>query len=194
MPKVAIDYSRTIIYKVCCKDTTVTDIYVGHTTDFNNRKRLHKSSCNNPNNKKYNFNIYQKIRDNNGWENWDMIMIENYPCNNKREAETRERYFIETLKACLNCIIPTRTKKEYQKEYREINKKQISKKMKEYNKNYYEQNKEQIIKKHKEQMTCDCGSIFNINKKYRHEHTHKHKDYMSLLENENNKDDEEKCL
>ena len=31
MPKIIIDYSNTIIYKITCKDTENKDVYVGHT-------------------------------------------------------------------------------------------------------------------------------------------------------------------
>jgi len=34
MPKENIDYSNTIIYKICCSDFSITDLYVGHTTNF----------------------------------------------------------------------------------------------------------------------------------------------------------------
>jgi len=34
MPKVEIDYSQTIIYKICCKDPNITDIYIGHTSNL----------------------------------------------------------------------------------------------------------------------------------------------------------------
>ena len=51
MPKLPIDYSKTIIYKIVCNDTNITDCYVGHTTDFTRRKQLHKNDCNNPNGK-----------------------------------------------------------------------------------------------------------------------------------------------
>jgi hypothetical protein len=34
MPKQPMDYSKTIVYKICCKDVDVKDVYVGHTTDF----------------------------------------------------------------------------------------------------------------------------------------------------------------
>ena len=37
------------------------------------------------------------IRKNGGWENWCMIEIEKYPCNDKNEAKARERYWLETL-------------------------------------------------------------------------------------------------
>ena len=36
MPKSQIEFSHTIIYKICCKDTNVNDIYVGNTTNFVN--------------------------------------------------------------------------------------------------------------------------------------------------------------
>ena len=32
MPKKEIDYSNTIIYRIVCKDTNITECYVGHTT------------------------------------------------------------------------------------------------------------------------------------------------------------------
>jgi hypothetical protein len=47
MPKIEVDYSRTIIYKICCKDPTIEEIYVGHTTNFTKRKYQHKIACNN---------------------------------------------------------------------------------------------------------------------------------------------------
>ena len=51
MPKDDIDYSNTIIYKIYCIDKTITDFYIGHTTNVTKRKYYHKSSCNNLDNK-----------------------------------------------------------------------------------------------------------------------------------------------
>ena len=39
------------------------------------------------------------IRENEGWNNWSMIEIEKYPCNDKNEACARERYWYELLNA-----------------------------------------------------------------------------------------------
>ena len=64
MPKKLIDYSKTIIYKIVCNDLTITEVYVGHTTNFIKRKAPHKYNCNNPNSKSYNFKIYNIIRNN----------------------------------------------------------------------------------------------------------------------------------
>ena len=29
-----VDYSKSVIYKLCCKDPTITDIYIGSTTNM----------------------------------------------------------------------------------------------------------------------------------------------------------------
>ena len=104
MPRHNIDYSKTIIYKIVCKDLNVTDLYVGSTSNFIKRKYTHKFSCTSENNKKYNFKVYQIIRENGGWDNWDMIEIEKFSCINKREAEAEEDKVMRELKATMNMI------------------------------------------------------------------------------------------
>jgi hypothetical protein len=141
MPRKPIDYSRTIIYKIVSKDLNISKCYVGHTTDFTNRKRQHKSICNNSNNKAYNSYVYSFIRENGGFENFDMIEVEKFSCSDVNEAHKQERYWIETLNAELNQQIPTRTIKEY----RENNREYILEKKKEY----YEQNKIYILEQRK---------------------------------------------
>jgi hypothetical protein len=103
MPKNEIDYSNTIIYKIICKDEKISDVYVGHTTNFVKRKCLHKNSCNNLNNK---LKIYNIIRENGGWDNWDMIEIARYNCNDNREARIKEQEHYDLLKATLNSCPP----------------------------------------------------------------------------------------
>ena len=101
MPKNEMNYNNTIIYKIVCNDINVKDLYVGHTTNFKQRKSGHKTECNMNVGRKY--EIMNKYG---GWNNWSMVAIENYPCKNRLEAEAKERYWIETLKANLNSIIP----------------------------------------------------------------------------------------
>ena len=38
MPLQEIDYSKTHFYKIVCKELSVKDCYIGHTTNFNRRK------------------------------------------------------------------------------------------------------------------------------------------------------------
>jgi hypothetical protein len=131
MPLVAVNYLNTIIYKIVCKDLSITDVYIGQTTNFRTRKSQHKRNCCNLDYKKHNLKVYQYIRENGGWENFDMIEIEKYDAN---EAKKRERYWFEELNAKLNQIYPSRTKQEYQDSTKE--------KMKIYYQEYNNNNKE----------------------------------------------------
>ena len=47
MPKHVIDYSNTIFYKIYCKDERIKELYIGHTTNFVQRKYGHKRACTN---------------------------------------------------------------------------------------------------------------------------------------------------
>jgi hypothetical protein len=58
-----VNYSKGLIYKLCCNDPTVKDVYVGSTTNFSRRKAQHKFSCINENKKGYNFPVYKFIRE-----------------------------------------------------------------------------------------------------------------------------------
>ena len=102
MPRLPIDYSRSVLYKICSRDKTITDIYVGSTTDFSKRKSRHKTDCNKVNNKNYNLYVYGFIRENGGWVEWEMIQIEEYDCCSKRELEFKEEQLRSELKATLN--------------------------------------------------------------------------------------------
>lgn len=195
MPKTSIDFSQNVIYKLCCKDIDITDIYIGRTTDIIRRRNEHKSTCNNENNKKHNLYVYEFIRNNGGWSNWELIPIEKYPCNDVMEASIREKYWFNELRATLNNQHPSRTKKEY----REENKETISEKGKEYHnkheeiinekrREYYENNKErkqeyyQNNKEKKSQKNnCDCGGCYTNEHKNKHLGTKKHQDYVKNL-------------
>jgi hypothetical protein len=140
MPKKEVDYSKKVMYKIVCNDLTITDCYIGHTTNFTKRKYTHKHLCNiikfdESKTKKYNF-----IREHGGWSNWSMIEIEKYPCSDGNEARERERYWFETLSAKLNDEYPSRSSKEYKAEYYNIN----AVKLRANKKEYYEKNKEEL--------------------------------------------------
>ena len=113
------------------------------------RKYQHKSSCNNENSKDYNYYVYQFIRLHGGWNNWNMVQIEEYPCKNKREAEARETYWMKELKSTLNSHQSFLSEedrkeyhKEYQKEYQKTDKqkqREKTEKRKKYKKQYQKQ-------------------------------------------------------
>jgi len=106
MPKVEIDYSNTIIYKIVCKDPNITDVYVGHTTNFVQRKYAHKQNCSNIKSTYYNLKLYKTIRDNGNWSNWEMSIVNFYKCKNQLEARQKEQEYFILLGATLNSINP----------------------------------------------------------------------------------------
>jgi hypothetical protein len=197
MPKVPVDYSQTCIYKlVHFDDLNDNNIYVGHTTNMTKRKWEHKKTCCNPNSKGYNHKKYQFIRGNGGWDKWQMILVEKYPCKCSAEAIARERYWVKELKATLNSNEPGRTQKEWyednrekvceqRKEYREANRDKLA----EINKEYREANRDKLAEKKKEyydanrdkiaeKITCDCGSVIRSGDIARHRKSIKHQDWL----------------
>lgn len=139
MPRKAMNYDKTYFYRIVCKDLNVKDCYVGHTTNFIKRKSKHKQDCNIETNKAYNTPVYKFIRANGGWENWDMILIEECCCKDTLEAEAKERNHMETLGATLNKYRPTLTdeerieyKKRCEKEWKQNNREHYLQYLKEW--------------------------------------------------------------
>jgi len=133
------DYSKSKIYKIVCNITGL--IYIGSTT---------KNLFGKIQDHKYDYKYYLNIKSYSHWltsfeiiekNNYDIILVEDFPCERKEQLHARERYWIENTE-CVNKVIPTRTKKEYW----EDNKQKIA----QQRKNHYEDNKETINKKHKE--------------------------------------------
>ena len=162
------NYQNGTIYKIVCKDSSITDCYVGSTTNNSKRKSTHKSACNNDGNKKYNYPVYRFIRDNGGWENWEFVLLEDYPCNKKKQLNIRERYWFEKLNATLNDRYPERRNrketlnayrsktetKEHYKEY--YNRPEIKEHRKEYEKQYYNRPE---IKEHRKEKNKEYYNI-----------------------------------
>ncbi len=99
MPK----YENAIVYKLCCDDPEITDIYVGSTCNFKVRKWKHKSDCANENSKRYNSYVYQFIREHGGWDAWSMILVKN-AWSMKRHYEKIRNTFIKRQGKRYNAI------------------------------------------------------------------------------------------
>jgi hypothetical protein len=111
MPKADIDYSNTIIYKITCNDKNIADVYVGHTTNFVQRKNAHKQNCMHINSTNSNIKLYKVIRANGGWNNWNMEIINFFKCKDLCEARTKEQEYFISLNATLNSVEPKPTPK-----------------------------------------------------------------------------------
>jgi len=177
-----VNYGKAMIYKIIPKDLDSKYCYIGSTCDFKSRKNQHKTVCNNPNSKNYNTPLYKHIRDNGGWGEYEMILIEYYPCETKLELHKKERECKEIYNDNLGCEIPGRTKKEYyqnnkktilekKKEYREENKEKLA----EVRKEYYQNNKKTILEKKKEKIECSICKCYIIKHHFkRHTKTKRH--------------------
>ena len=185
MPKLPIDYSNTTIYKLVKNDDyDNVNIYIGSTTDFIRRKNKHKSCCNCVTNKAYNDKKYQYIRDNGGWDCFNMIEVEKYNCNDGNEAKAREEYWRCHFNAQLNTIrayITDIERLERDKLYRGDNKDKIS----ESKKQYYEAHKDNILKQRKEYYETHKDRLIEYMKKYK---------YNKKNKTDNSSDDSTECI
>jgi hypothetical protein len=211
MPKTVIDYTKSCVYRLIYNDITY---YVGSTTNMRQRKTAHKNNSINENGDKYDMKLYKFIRDNEGFENWNMVMIQAYPeCKTGNELRMYERQHYEFYKPSLNSQLPYVTEEEIINRnkqnsilFREINKEQIVIDKAEYyvenrerileklkneyaensnrHKNYYIDNKEEINKKSMERCMCECGVTYSRRHKSTHQATKKHINKMELINEE----------
>jgi hypothetical protein len=149
-----VDYNNSKIYKIVCNVTGL--VYIGSTcqstlaTRLSEHRRKYKLFLN----QKYTFVTSFKVLENN---NYDIILIEQYPCNSKQELHKKERFYIESIK-CVNKYIPNRTIKEY-----------------------YNDNREKIKEKMNKKFDCECGSNYTTNHKARHYKSLKHIKYCQTI-------------
>jgi hypothetical protein len=183
-----VNYQLGKIYKIVCNETGL--IYVGSTCEPTLTKRLtkHRDNYKKWLNGKYPYVTSFKVLEKG---NYNIILIEDYPCDRREQLLAKERKYIEEIE-CVNKCIPMRTKKEWAntnidkikerdkkwreantekiKEYREVNAEKIkeyrelnAEKMKEYLKEYRELNAEKI----KEYREVNAEKIKEYQKKYR---------------------------
>jgi hypothetical protein len=154
-----MSYQRGKIYKIVCNTTGLT--YYGSTIEPTLARRLSSHNIN--------YNAWKKglrkymttsgtILENN---NYEIVLVELYPCNSKDELHKRERFYIENNE-CVNKFIPTRTDHEYYEDHKE--------EKKEYNKKYNEEHKQEINEKYKKYKEEHKEEIIARHKKYREEH------------------------
>lgn len=110
MPKNNVNYQNTYFYKLCSRELSVEAMYIGSTTNWSIRKAYHKHNCNNSTSKHYNDALYIFIRENKGWDFWQMVQIEKRECCDKIEVGMIERQYIEQLGGILNSSVAPLTR------------------------------------------------------------------------------------
>ena len=171
-------YQNGKIYKLVCDNSPL--IYYGSTTDLLNR-RLSKHKL-------------QRTCSRELFElgNVSIHLVEEYPCNSKKELESRERIYIEFMlknfdyKIICNERIPCRSSKEYYQDNKEEILKKVllrasknKEKLNKYLKIYRVQNKECLRVKANEKINCNCGGKYTKANKQQHKRTKKHLDHVA---------------
>ena len=171
MPRLPVDYSKSVIYVLQCNDIEIKEEYVGSTKDFRKRKWSHKNACNNENNHNYNQSNYVFIREHGGWENWKMIQLEEFPCENKRELEKREEEIRRERKAKLNSHASYVDINYYQRQlelHPNYSKDQYQRQL-ELHPNFVKERYQQRREKDRSKYTCElCGEELCISSRSRH--------------------------
>ena len=133
------DYQQGKIYKIVCNLTGL--VYIGSTIEKRLSRRLveHRHQYNQYLKGEHNYISSFEIIDGG---NYEILLIENYPCESSDELRRRERHFIESQE-CVNLVYPISTiedkrnscKKYY---YNNIEKESLRKKQ------FYAENKEKV--------------------------------------------------
>ena len=160
-----VNYQLGKIYKIVCNVTDL--VYIGSTCEPILARRLagHMSEY-----KRYQKGKYKRylasfdILSNN---DYDIVLIESYPCNTKDELHARERYWTNQFKCVNKCKNQGLFNELGQKEYFKI-----------YNKKYKTLKEDQIHAKECEKHNCACGGSFTHHHRANHLKTKKHQQYL----------------
>jgi hypothetical protein len=178
----SVEFNNYTFYKIVPKNKELNYNYVGQTTNFINRKLQHRKQVENETYDKSHYKLYKTIRQNGGWNEWEMIEIEKLNGKTRLEARMREQELIKENKSNLNILNAyiteeerSSTKKAITEKYRENNKELLKEQTKQYKehhkdiiaeqmKKYRAENKEKIREKTKEYIE---------NNKEKHDETQK---------------------
>jgi len=94
MPRVKINYAEMIFYKIYCLSPSITKVFVGHTTNVNQRKHILKKQTQS---ETYYSDMIEFIKNSGGWENWSLQMLEKYECKSHIDIILREIYHTDLL-------------------------------------------------------------------------------------------------
>lgn len=122
------DYAKSKIYRIVCNITG--ENYIGATTESLSRRLTgHVASA-----KRDGSHCRSKQIIDRG--NYQILLLEDYPCERKEQLSARERFFIESMD-CINQNIPTRTVSQYYTANRDA--------ILEQRKNYHITNRDRIL-------------------------------------------------
>ena len=198
------DYHNSIIYHIRHMESKEV-VYVGSTTKFSQRKATHKWLCNHEEGKDFTIPIYYHIRNNGGFDCFEVIPIKSLKLENKTQLLIAEQEEIDKHGTLVNGYKAHTTieehkeyMKQHNKQWRKENKENINEKKKLYyqekkeqfkqyyqdhkqeiaekKKQYYQKNIENNPEKYKEKAECEyCAKLLSKQYMSRHHKTCKSK-------------------
>ena len=132
---------QIFFYQFKCKDENIKSTYIGHTKNICRRFNKHKFDYFNPTSKNHNALIYKMMRLNGGIENYDMVIIHEQLCKDRKEASQIEQDFILQYNANMNknrAYLSNEDKMNYYKDNRD--------KLLNYQRGFYEDHKDKKLK------------------------------------------------
>jgi len=193
-----MDYKNAKIYKLISYQAN--DIYIGSTCSPL-YKRLHEHKSHYLKWQEHTFNYissFEIVKHGDA----QILLIEEFPCDNKDQLRAREGHWIKTLE-CVNKKVAGRSKRQHYednkeeilekcKAYRDIHKQedkqrhhnyyeQHQQKIKARSKEYFENNKEKCsrLRNIRTQVNCECGGHYAQRCKKAHLTTNKHQNFIA---------------
>jgi hypothetical protein len=163
--------------------------YIGSCEDMKNRRYGHTYNFTNENSGNYYNKLYCFMRENGGWDNFDMVEICKCDIDMLREMEQYHKDFIKPSLNTYNAYVSEEDKRINKSNNRRVyykqNKERINKQNKEdyYNnrekrleqkQEYNKQNKDKIKEWGSCVVQCECGKTYTKNNKARHFKTNYH--------------------
>lgn len=162
------DLSQAVIYHIRRMETKEV-VYVGSSCNFKQRRKTHKSSCYAETNNAYNYPVYVYIREQGGFNLFEVVPISFHKLDNEIELLILEQNEIDKYPNAYNKLrayITEEQRVQKKKEWNEANKEEMKKyqekhkeKLAHYNKEYYEANKEHHAQQMKERYEKNKAEI-----------------------------------
>ena len=99
--------TNSVIYLIKSKNNKILDTYIGSSKDFKTRKAVHRcfyyNNCYGQSNGR---KLYDYMRQNGGWDEFEFKILEEINTLNRRELTNRERHWYDIIKPTLNTYKP----------------------------------------------------------------------------------------
>ena len=179
-----VDFKQAKIYRIEVMNDATAPMYIGSTTKKYLSQRLsgHRSQFQRwKQGNRRSVSTSYKLFDEYGVDNCNIVLIEDYPCDNVNALRAREGFHIRNTPNCVNRYIAGRSKKEW----RRTNEKYLEY-SREYSRahshEYYMANKEEILKRRSTKHDCECGGRYTNRHRLVHLRSKLHQNFVTELQ------------